>query len=131
QNERQGATLADQPRQSLRSSTARNKSERDFGLTKFGPLLRDPDGARHRRLAAAAKGKAIDSRDHRFAEVLDEIEDFLSEAAGLFRLESGNAGELADVRSCDECLAPCAGQDDAAHCRVIARVLECRPEVLP
>src|SRR4029077_8575822 len=131
QNELEGATFADQPRQALGYAATRNESPRDFGLTKSRGVYRDPDGAGHRRLATAAECKAIDGRDHRLAEIFDEIEDFLAETAGLFRLRNGNAGELADVCSCDERLVAGPGQDDAAHCRVVARILERRPEVLP
>jgi len=37
-----------------------------------------------------------------FAEVLDEIEDFLPETAGLLGLERGHVRELADVGAGDE-----------------------------
>src|SRR3984893_10870306 len=65
QNKLQGKTLADQPRQTLRSAAARNESERDLGLAKLRAVHRDPDCAGHGRLAAAAERKAIDGRDHR------------------------------------------------------------------
>ena len=50
-------------------------------------LDRDPDGAGHRRLAAAAEREAVDRGDHRLAEILDEIEHLLAEAAGLLRFD--------------------------------------------
>ena len=131
QDELQGAALADQPRQPLRSAAARNESQRDFGLAEFRVLHRDPDGAGHRRLAAAAERKAIDGRDHRLAEILDEIEHLLSEAAGLFGLERADMRELADVGAGDERLVAGAGQDDAAHRGVVPRILEGGPQILP
>ena len=91
----------------------------------------DPDGAGHRRLAAAAERKAVDGRDHRLAEIFDEIEDLLPEAAGLFGLDRGDMRELADVGAGDERLVARAGQDDAAHVGVVARILEGRSQVLP
>ena len=87
EDELQGAALADQPRQTLRAAAARKESELDLGLAELRALHRDPDGAGHRRLAAAAERKAVDRRDHRLAEILDEIEHLLSEAAGLLGLE--------------------------------------------
>ena len=131
QNELQGATLADQPRQSLRATAARDKSERDLGLAEFRGLDRDPDGAGHRRLAAAAEREAIDRRDHRLAEILDQIEDFLAEAARLLCLERRDMRELADVGSCDESLVAGACQDDAAYCSVVSRIFERGPQILP
>ena len=120
----QRASLADQPRQTLRSAAAGNEPERDFGLAEFRGLHRDPDGAGHRRLAAAAEREAVDRRDHRLAEVFDEIEDLLSEPAGLLGLERRDLRELADVGAGDERLVAGAGQDDAADRRVVASVLE-------
>ena len=131
EDELQGAALSDQARQALRAAAARKESELDFGLAELRVLHRDPDGASHRRLAAAAERKAIDRRDHRLAEVLDEIEDLLSETAGLLRLERRGMRELADVGARDECFVAGARQDDAAHCRVISRVLECRSQIRP
>ena len=92
---------------------------------------RDPDGAGHRRLAAAAQREAVDGRDHRLAEIFDEIEDLLAEAARPFRLDRGDVRELADVGAGDERFVAGAGQDHAAHCGVVSRVLEGGPQILP
>ncbi len=89
QDELQSAALADQTWQALGSAAARNESQGDFGLAELRPLDGDPNRAGHRGLAAATQGKAIDSRNHRFAEILDEIEHPLPETAGLFSFESG------------------------------------------
>src|SRR5438552_1066592 len=51
QYELQGAALAHQPRQSLRSAAARKESECNLRLAKLRVFHRDPDGAGHRRLA--------------------------------------------------------------------------------
>src|SRR6266567_7825689 len=131
QNELQGAALADQPRQPLRSAAARNEPERHFWLPEPRGLDREPDGASHRRLATAAECKAIDGRDHRLAEVLDEIEDFLSETAGLLGFERGDMGELADVGAGDERLVAGSRQNGAAYRSVVARILEGRSQILP
>ena len=114
-NELERAALADQPRQTLRAATARNKSELDFRLAEFRGLHSDPDGAGHRRLAAAAERKPVDRCNHGLAEILDVIEHPLSEAARLLRLERGDMRELADVGTGDECLVAGARQDDAAY----------------
>src|SRR3984893_11556055 len=90
QNELQSTSLADQPRQSLRSAATRNESERNLRLAKFRGLYRDPDGAGHRRPATAAECKAIDGRDYRLAEIFDQIENLLPEAAGLLGFERGD-----------------------------------------
>ena len=74
------------------------------GWPNFACSDRDPDGAGHRRLAAAAERKAVDGRDHRLAEILDEVEDLLPEAAGLLGFDRGDMRELADVGAGDECL---------------------------
>ena len=75
----QRPALADQPGQALRSPAAGDDADRDLRLAELGGLDGEPDGAGHRHLAAAAERKAIDRRDHRLAEVLDEIEDLLPE----------------------------------------------------
>ncbi len=103
----------------------------NFRLSELRALRGDSNGAGHRRLAAAPEREAIDGRDHRLAQVLDEIEDLLSVRAGLFRLDGGDPGELADVGSGDERLVASSGQDDAADLRVFPRVLERCSQVLP
>src|SRR5580704_13969275 len=60
QYELQGAALAHQPRQSLRSTAARKESECDLRLAELRVFHRDADGARHRRLAAASEREAVD-----------------------------------------------------------------------
>ena len=84
------------------------KPERDLRLAEFGTVHRDPDGARHRRLAAATERKAVDGRDHRLAEILDEIEHALAEAARPFGVDRGGLRELADVGAGDERLVASA-----------------------
>ena len=131
EDELQGAAFADQARQALRAAAAGKETELHLGLAELGAVHRDPDGAGHRRLAAAAERKAVDGRDHRLAEILDEIEDLLSEAAGLFGVDRRGMRELADVGAGDERLVAGAGQDDAAHCSVVSRVLECGSQIRP
>ncbi len=127
----QGPAFADQARQALRAAAAGKEPELHLGLAELGAFNRDPKGAGHRGLAAAAERKAIDRRDHRLAEILDEVEDLLPETAGLFRLEGRGMRELADVGARDERFVAGARQDDAAHCAVVARVLECRSQIRP
>ena len=85
----QGPAFADQARQALGAAAAGKETELHLGLAELGAFNRDPDGAGHRRLAAAAERKAVDRRDHRLAEILDEIEHLLAEAARLFRVDRG------------------------------------------
>ena len=75
--------------------------------------------------------KPLIGRDHRLAEILDEIEDLLAEAARLLCLERRDMRELADVGAGDESLVAGACQDDAAYRGVVARILEGRPQILP
>ncbi len=105
--------------------------ELHFGLAELCALDGDPDGASHRRLAATAERKAIDCGDHRLAEVLDEIEDLLSEAAGLFCVDRRGVRELADVGARDERFVAGSGQDDAAHRGVVPRIFESCSQVRP
>src|SRR6476660_9753291 len=82
----QRTTLPHKTRQTLRSATAGQQAQLDFGLPKSGMLRRDPHRASHCRLAAAAKRKAVDRRNHRLAEIFDEVQHTLPEAAGLLRI---------------------------------------------
>ena len=95
ENQLQGPAFSDQPRQALGAATTRNKFQLDFGLAELRVLRRDPDGASHRRLAAAAECKSVDGSDHRLTKVFDQIEDLLSETARLLCFENGfNIGDL-------------------------------------
>src|SRR5262249_61276326 len=107
--------LPTSPRRPLRATAAREQSQLDFGLAELGVLDGDPDGACHGRFATTAERKTIDGCNHRFAEVLDEIEDSLPEAARPFRFERPDMRELADVCSGDERLVPSPREDDTAH----------------
>src|SRR5580658_7968859 len=63
----QGASFADEPRQTLGPAAAWNQPERDFGLAELRSLHREPQGAGHRGLAAAPKREAVNRRDHRLS----------------------------------------------------------------
>src|SRR5262249_8839874 len=76
------------------------------GLAELRVLHGDADGASHCRLATAAQCKAVDCRDHRLAEILDEIEHFLANAAGPLGVDRTRMRGLADVGAVDECLVP-------------------------
>src|SRR6266404_1955856 len=131
QDEPQGPPLADQTRQPLRAAAARDESQGDLGLAEFGGLDRDPEGAGHGRLAAAAQRKAVDRCEHRLAKILDEIEHALPEAAGLLGLDGRHIRKLGDVGTGNECLGAGARQDDAAHRRIVPGILEGLPQVRP
>src|SRR5262249_36746916 len=97
ENERKGAALADQPRQPLGAAAAGKQAQLDLGLAELRVLDGDADSARHRGLATAAQGKAVDGRNHRLAKILDEIEHLLPDAAGPFSVDRARTRELADV----------------------------------
>src|SRR5262249_61780148 len=124
QNELKRAAPSDQPRQPLRAAAAGKQSQLDLGLAELRVLDGDADGARHRRLAAAAQRKAVDRRDHRLAEILDEIEHLLADTAGPFGVDRTRMRELADIGAGYECLVARAGEDDAAHPAVSPRILK-------
>src|SRR3954447_24930834 len=73
ENQLQRATLADQPGQTLRPPVARDDADRHFRLAELGRFDSQPDRGGHRQFAAAAEGEAVDGRDDRLAEVLDEL----------------------------------------------------------
>lgn len=103
----------------------------DFRLTKLRALHGDTDGAGHRRLAAASQRKSVDRRDHRLAESLDEIEHLLPVTTGPFGFDCARLRQVTDIGAGDEGFIARARQDDAAHGRIILRILEGGPQVLP
>jgi hypothetical protein len=74
--------LADQARQALRAAVAGKDAQLDFGLPEPGALRRNADRAGHRELATAAQRVAVDRRDDRLAEVLEERHHALAEGRG-------------------------------------------------
>src|SRR5215469_254187 len=131
QNELKRAALSNEPRQPLRAAAAGKQSQLDLRLTELRMLDRDADGAGHCRLAAAAQCKAVDCRDHRLSEILDEIEHLLPVAAGPLGVDRTRMRELADVGAGNECLVARAGENDAAHGSVIPCILERSSQILP
>src|SRR5258706_4665520 len=127
----QRTALADQARQALRAATAWQQPEFHLGLPELGMFGGDPDGASHRRLAAAAERKAIDRRDHRLAEIFDEVQHTLPEPAGLLRIVCVDMREFTDVGAGDEGLVARAGEDHAVHRRVGLCILEGGPQIGP
>ena len=132
QDELQGAALADQPRQPLRSAAARNESERDFGLAELRvsptailmvqaiAVSQPPPSAKP--LMAAITGLPRFSMRSR-TSCPKRLDCSASNAVDM--------RELADVGAGDERLVAGAGQDDAAHCGVVPRILEGGPQILP
>jgi hypothetical protein len=131
ENELQGPPLAHEPGQPLCSSAAGKESQCHLGLAELRLIRREPDGAGHRGLAPAAESKAVDGRDHRLAQVFDEIEDFLAEAARLLRLKRREMCELAYVCASDKRLVAGSCKDDASHFGVVSRGFERGPQILP
>src|SRR5213595_3013988 len=72
------AGLPDEPRQPLRSPSAREYSEIHLGESNLARvLLREPDVARHRDLQAAADGMAIQSGDRQLGRLLEAVESLV------------------------------------------------------
>jgi hypothetical protein len=126
----QRAALADQARQRCVPPPPGSSPSLTSGCPNLACSDRDPDRASHRRLAAAAERKAIDGRDHRLAEIFDEIEHTLPEPAGLLRLIGVDMREFADVGAGDEGLVARAGEDHAVHGRVGLCILEGGPQIV-
>src|SRR6201999_968638 len=99
--------------QALRAATAWQQPELYLGLPELGMLRGDPHRASHCRLAASAKRKAVDRRDHRLAEIFDEVQHSLPEPAGLLRTIGVDMREFTDIRAGDESLVARAGEDHA------------------
>src|SRR6266403_4074084 len=99
QNELQRPTLADQPRQPLRSASTGKQTQLDLRLTERRALDGDPERACHRSLAASAQRKPIDGRDYRLSEVFDEVESALAETASPRSLERRERRKLGAVRA--------------------------------
>ena len=106
ENQLQRQTFSDEPRQPLRPAAAGDEPKGYFVLTEFRAVHCDPDGARHRGLAAAAERKAIDGCNYRLAEALDEIEYLLAETTGLLCFERRDLCELTDIGAVDKALWP-------------------------
>src|SRR6266478_2181981 len=131
QNELQRSTLADQPREPLRSASTGKQTQLDLRLTERRVLDGDPECACHRSLAAAAQRKTVDGRDHRLSQVFDEVENVLAESARPRCLESRERRKLGDVGARDERLVAGAREDRATDGDVVAYILERRAQILP
>src|SRR5438477_1167214 len=73
ENQLQRASLADQPRQALRSSVAWDDADRHLRLAELGRFDSQPDRGGHRQLAAPAECEAVNGRDDRLAKVFDDL----------------------------------------------------------
>src|SRR5207302_9452231 len=74
----QSDALPYEPRQPLRPAVTRHDAQLHLGLAEPGVLTGQTQGAGHRDLASTAQGKAIDAGNHRFAEILHQVEHRLS-----------------------------------------------------
>ena len=92
ENELQRAAFPDESRQTLRSTAARDYSQFHFRLTELRVLSSDSNCARHGCFASATKRETVHGRDHRLAEIFDQIENILSKRA---RLLSFNGADRA------------------------------------
>ena len=123
------AALADDARQSLGAAAARHQAELDLGQAELCMLGGNADGAGQRRLAPAAERKAIDCRDHRLAEIFEQVVGLLDEAARPLRFDRAGMREFADVGAGRERLVAGSGEDDAAHRRVVPGVFQRQPQL--
>src|SRR5262249_19517718 len=109
-----GFRLPDQPCQSLRAGKSGNQPEIDLRLAEARGGRRNPERTGHCQLAPAAKRKAIDGSNDRFAELLNAIEDTLTGTCTLARRLRRIGGKLGDVGARDKCFITCTGDDHAA-----------------
>src|SRR5712671_312178 len=130
-DELQAPAFANQTRQPLCSAGARQDAKFHFGLSEFRRLRGDPNGASHSRFTTAAEREPVDGRDHRLAQVLNQVKHGLSIAAGFLALDRRQVSEFADVCSRYECLVASPRQNNAAHFAIIARFLEGSSQVFP
>ena len=112
QNQLHRLRLADQARQPLRAGKSWNQPEVDLRLAEPCGVGRDAQRTRHGELAAAAEREAVDGRDDRLAEPLDEIEHVLPGQRALPRALGRVARDLVDVGAGDEGFVASAGHDD-------------------
>ena len=98
----EGDTLADEPRQPLRAGVAGNDPEVDLGLTEARRIGCQSHRARHRQLAASAERETVDRGDHGLAHVFDQIENVLAPDRVFLPLCRRLYRELVDVGARDE-----------------------------
>ena len=102
-----GALGADQPRQPLGSTAARQQADLDLRQAHRRAGSGDPVVARQREFESTTECRAVDGRDHGFGAAFDQLP---SGTLGLF-VGVGCLAEIADVRPGDERPA-LAGNDD-------------------
>jgi hypothetical protein len=90
--------------QALRSSSARNYAELDFGLTNLRDWSRDAIVSCHGQLQAAAKCGSVYCHDHGLPAVLD-LEQYRLESVAASSFAGCHLAEFLDVRSRNESAA--------------------------
>ena len=94
--------LADEPRQSLCSAVSGHQTEIDFRLTEPRRVGRNTERAGHGEFATAAQRVAVDRRDHRLAEILDQVEHVLAGQRVIASRRRRLLQEFVDVGAGDE-----------------------------
>ena len=118
--------LADQPRQTLRPGISRNQAEQNLWLSELRGLGRESQCAGHRQLAAAAEREAVNCRDDRLAEGLEQVEHVLAGQRVLAPAGRRLDTEFVDVGAGHERLVAGSGHDQHADGDVLLQ-FEDRP----
>jgi hypothetical protein len=120
-----GLAHAHAAREALRSAEARDHPEADLGLTEARLLAREDEVAHERELRTAAEREAVDRRDHRERQRLDELPErvpLAREAGGLLGVHRRHRG---DVSARDEGLLARAREDDGGDLVILRGCRQC------
>ena len=120
------APLPDKPQKALRAGEPGNEPQLDLRLAETHRVGGDSECARKGELTPAAERKAVQRGNHRFAEVLEQLENVLPRHCVSLRLVGTKLRELLDVRARDKCLLASSGDDDDTD-GVVALQLQRRP----
>ena len=119
QQELQRASATDDAREALRAGVSGDEAKVDFRLPEPSGVRRDPQRARHRKLAAAAERVAVDRGDDGLAELLDGVHDPLAATRQLPTRRRRLYRQFADVRTGNERLLASTGHDYDTHGLVV------------
>ena len=112
--------FADDLSQTLGAAIPGNHPKAHLRQAHAGVGRGDAHVGRHGQFQAAAKGESVDGRHHRFAALLDPVEQVaLTATRQLLALGLVEVGEFFDVRAGHEGLFARASQDDDANFWVV------------
>src|SRR5260221_7536595 len=114
-----GQSSADQPRQALRATIARDDAKLYFGLAELCVLAGQAYGARHGDLAAAAQSEAVNASDHGLAQVLNQIQCGLAFVCVRLGLDSVVLRQFIDIRAGNESLLAATCKNDDTNLFVV------------